>query len=172
MSSQGLIVKNYTNSTSSYNGALTVLGGLGVSLDVNVGGTLSSNNSCDRFTRMLSSTQLIFDMNVGMNYLIPLETSTFTSITFANIPLTPASHYEFNFLIKQPLKSDLYYLTPPSNIVNIIGTDLTIYNVICYGSSTINLPINKNYILQKIQIMNTGTLTVPSFMVLTSASGY
>lgn len=169
---ESVSVENFTNSTSPYNGAVTTLGGIGVSLDVNIGGILSSTKKCDKYIKMPSSTTLLFDMNVGMNYLIPIRTSTFTSITFANIPLTTESMYDFQFLIQQPLKDDLYYLKPPLNTINIVDTDLTMYQVVCYGISNVNLPISKDYILQKITIINRGTSTVPIFMASTSVYGY
>lgn len=172
MAQVGLMVSNTTNSTSPSTGAAIIKGGIGVSLDVNIGGILSVTSLKNEYTKVPHSFEPIFDMNRGMVYSLLLLTSTFTSITFANIPLEPLLSHTFTFIIEQPTPSDLFYLVPPLNIINIIGNNLTRYTPTCFGNSNIYFNATQKYIIQQYTIMNEGTLTVPSFIVLTSASGY
>lgn len=172
MSEFGLMVSNATNSISPSTGAIVIKGGVGVSLDVNIGGILSVTSLKDDYKIIPHMQNPTFDMNNGMVYSLLILTSTFTSITFTNIPLIPLLSYTFTFIIKQPRLTDSHYLVPPLDEIKIVGTNSISYNTRCIGNSNIYLPVNKNYILQHYTIMNEGTLLVPSFIVLTSASAY
>lgn len=169
---KGLIINNKSNSISPSTGSIVIQGGLGIHRDVNIGGMLFLNKKKAVCKNLYSVASLAFDMALGMNFNLPLQTNQFDSIIFFNIPMTSLSCYTLTFFIEQPVRTVSYYLRPPNNKFRIICKDLVSYDAICYGVQLNNFPETIDMIIQQITIINEGTVESPSFIALSSASGY
>ena len=109
-----------------------------------------------------------FDIGNGLLYNLASNSTVITTVSFTSIPqIIPLASYIFTFFLTPNTASSPYYLLPNSNFVSINGTSYPLY-----GLSNISLPSTYTTLVQQIILTNTSATFTPSFIALTSVSGY
>ena len=134
---------------------------------INSLGTLQSVDSVNISQTATFNASQTYDFNNGQIYSLASNSTIMTTISFTNIPITPLNSYIFTFLLTPSIASTPYYLIPNTNFVTINGTTYPLY-----GLSNITLPSTYTILNQQIILINTSTTFTPSFIALTSVSGY
>ena len=147
---------NYLNSTDQQQKNL-----------INALATLQPVNSTNISQTATFSSSQSYDLNNGLIYSLASNSTVMTTISFTNIPITPQNSYIFTFLLTPSTASTPYYIIPNSNFVTINGTSCPLY-----GLTNITLPSTYTILNQQIIVINTSTTFTPSFIALTSVSGY
>ena len=166
-----LYLKNSGIVTSSalttFSNSLDVLGKTTLS-SVDITSLLKTQKVSDSFVISSYSSVLTFNMDTGMVIYMDTNSSTNSSVTFSNIPITALQSYTFTFILKPSTINSKWFISPNSNVITVNS----ISNIPIFGISNAIFPLTFTYLLQQITIINKSTTTTPDFFAFTNVSAY
>ena len=166
-----LYLKNSGIVTSSalttFSNSLDVLGKTTLS-SVDVTSLLKAQKVSDSFVINSYSSVLSFSMDSGMVIYMDTNSSTNSSVSFTNIPVTAQQSYIFTFILKPSTVNSKWYIIPNSNVISVNS----ISSIPIFGIANVILPSTYTYLLQQITIINKSTTTTPDFIAFTNVSAY
>ena len=166
-----LYLKNSGIVTSSalttFSNSLDVLGKTTLS-SVDITSLLKTQKVSDSFVISSYSSVLTFNMDTGMVIYMDTNSSTNSSVTFSNIPITAQQSYTFTFILKPSTINSKWFIIPNSNVITVNS----ISSIPIFGIANVILPSTYTYLLQQITIINKSTTTTPDFFAFTNVSAY
>ena len=163
LKNSGIVV---SSANTTFNNTVDI-NGLATLTNLEVSSLFKSKQSADNFVVSSFTASQTYNFNNGLVYTLDTNPTTITTILFTNIPITKQQSYKFTFILKPNNTNSGFYLKPNTNFVTINGVSSPLY-----GLSNIVLPSSFTYLVQKITIINTSVETTPTFIALTSVSGY
>jgi hypothetical protein len=158
----GSVVSSATtifNGTSTFNSLATF-----DSLNANL---LKSKQTTDTLISSGFTASQTYSFINGMVYNLNSDATVMTTLSFTDIPITPQQSYIFTFILQPSAVNSGYYLKPNTSYVNVNGLSISLY-----GLQNVVLPAAYTYLVQSITLINRSTTTTPTFIALTSVSGF
>lgn len=156
-----------SSALTTFSNSLDVLGKSTLS-SVDVTSLLKAQKVSDSFVISSYSSVLTFNMDTGMVIYMDTNSSTNSSVTFTNIPVTAQQSYTFTYILKPSTINSKWFISPNSNVITVNS----ISNIPIFGISNAIFPLTFTYLLQQITIINKSTTTTPDFIAFTNVSGY
>ena len=156
-----------SSALTTFSNSLDVLGKTTLS-SVDVTSLLKAQKVSDSFVINSYSSVLSFSMDSGMVIYMDTNSSTNSSVSFTNIPVTAQQSYIFTFILKPSTVNSKWYIIPNSNVISVNS----ISSIPIFGIANVILPSTYTYLLQQITIINKSTTTTPDFIAFTNVSAY
>lgn len=128
---------------------------------------LKSKQSVDGLISSGFTAAQTYSFNNGMVYSLSSDATVMTTVSFTDIPIIAQQSYIFTFIFQPSAVNSGYYLKPNTNNINVNGIAVSLY-----GLQNVALPSAYTYLVQSITIINRSTTSTPTFIALTSVSGY
>jgi hypothetical protein len=126
---------------------------------------LNTKKYAENLVSALWSSSQTFSFNDGMVYTLVSNDTVMTSLSISDIPTDPSKSYKFTFIIKPDTLDSPFYLNTNKIFVNNNYIPL-------YGLENVSLPQTYTYLIQEIKVINTSTISIPSFCAFTNISGF
>ena len=150
-----------SSAQTTFNNSVSVAGLLSANL-------LNAKQSSDPLVVSATFTAAqSYSFNTGMVYYLGSTSTAMTTVSITDLPITASQSYIFTFILKPSAANSAYYIKPNTDFISVNGGSVAL----C-GLQNFSFPAAYTYLVQQITVINTSATTTPSFVALTSISGY